>query len=61
MLYLILLSRLMQPRIHMQRILVGYVQHIAQLTRVGDVQHAYTIGQADIEFLCREEGNTEGI
>lgn len=37
MLYLILLSGLMQTRVHMQCILIGYVQHIAQLARVGDV------------------------
>lgn len=51
MLNLKLLSGLMQPRVDMQCILIGYVQHIAQLPRVGDVQHANAIGQAHIQFL----------
>lgn len=55
MLYLILLSGLMQTRVHMQCILIGYVQHIAQLARVGDVQYANAIGQAHIQFLSEEE------
>lgn len=55
MLNLKLLSSLMQTRVHMQCILIGYVQHIAQLPRVGDVQHANAIGQAYIQFLSEEQ------
>lgn len=59
MLNLKLLSGLMQTRVHVQCILIGYVQHIAQLPRVGDVQHAYAIGQAHIQFLSVEQEEEE--
>lgn len=46
-----LLARLVEPGVHMQRILVGYIEDIAQLTSVGDVQHSNAVRQAHIQFL----------